>query len=293
MSLIGQGELMAITSSIVFGFTQILVRQGIQNASPVAAALIMNSMVSVGGLCIAIVSGTLINSTLPPILWYLVIGITGPGIARVMYYIGISRMGVSRTAGISSATPIWGVIFAAIFLGESPNTQIILGTLAVVFGVGVLSLQNDDSKSFKNWFQTAIFFALIASIAYAIPPILVKFAYKYQSTPAVGMFFSFAMGNIVLLSWKKVLPEKGLIKSNKKGLLILIIAGFGGITSSWFLWNAFSIADISTTLPLSRTAPIWVVIFSRIFLGKTEIINAKIWGGTVLVVLGGIAIVVS
>ena len=114
MNLIGQGELLAIASSITFGFTQILVRQGIQNASPVAAALIMNSMVSIGGLLIAIYSGTLMNSTLPPILWYLAIGITGPGIARVMYYIGISRMGVSRTAGISSATPIWGVIFAII-----------------------------------------------------------------------------------------------------------------------------------------------------------------------------------
>ena len=47
MNLIGQGELLAIASSITFGFTQILVRQGIQNASPVAAALIMNSMVSI------------------------------------------------------------------------------------------------------------------------------------------------------------------------------------------------------------------------------------------------------
>ncbi len=151
---------MAIASSIVFGFTQILVRQGIQNASPVSAALIMNSMVSMGGLLIAISSGTLMNSTLPPILWYLAIGITGPGIARVMYYIGISRMGVSRTSGISSATPIWGVIFATIFLGESPNTLIILGTLSIVFGVGVLSIQDDDSKSFKDWFQTAIFFCI-------------------------------------------------------------------------------------------------------------------------------------
>lgn len=293
MNLIGQGELMAIASSIVFGITQILVRQGIQNASPVSAALIMNSMVSMGGLLIAISSGTLMNSTLPPILWYLAIGVTGPGIARVMYYIGISRMGVSRTSGISSATPIWGVIFAIIFLGESPSTLIILGTLSVVFGVGVLSIQDDNSKSFKDWFQTAIFFALIASIAYAIPPILVKFAYKYQSTPAVGMFFSFAMGNIVLFSWRKVLPEKGLIKSNKKGLIILIIAGFGGIASSWFLWNAFAIADVTVALPLSRTAPIWVVVFSRIFLGKIEIINAKIWGGTILVVLGGISIILS
>lgn len=101
------------------------------------------------------------------------------------------------------------------------------------------------------------------------------------------------MGNIVLFSWRKVLPEKGLIKSNKKGLIILIIAGFGGIASSWFLWNAFAIADVTVALPLSRTAPIWVVVFSRIFLGKIEIINAKIWGGTILVVLGGISIILS
>ena len=107
------------------------------------------------------------------------------------------------------------------------------------------------------------------------------------------MFFSFAMGNIVLFSWRKILPEKGLIKSNKKGLLILITAGFGGIASSWFLWNAFTIADVTTALPLSRTAPIWVVVFSKIFLGKIEIISSKIWLGTILVVLGGISIVMS
>ena len=56
------------------------------------------------------------------------------------------------------------------------------------------------------------------------------------------------------------------------------------------LWTAFTMASVSTALPLSRIAPIWVLILSYFFLGKLETINRKTVLATVCVVTGGVLI---
>ena len=49
-------------------------------------------------------------------------------------------------------------------------------------------------------------------------------------------------------------------------------------------------SDVTVVLPLSRTAPIWVVLLSLIFMGDMERVNARLFGAAGLVVLGGFLI---
>ncbi len=287
---IGPGELLAIASSITFSVGQTLLRQGMRSVSPLATALIINGIVSLGGLLISLLNGTLLASRPQALLWYAAVGVTGPTIGRYCYLVGVSRIGLSRTVPISSAAPIWGTFLAVLFLGETPTPMVVLGTLGIVVGVSILGIQDDKSESFRTWFQGALVFPLIASLAYAAAPLFAKLAYAHQKTPAVGMFVSFATANCLLLLARPVLPGRRDMHGDARGLLWVGGAGLIGVCSSFMLWTAFTTASVSTALPLSRIAPIWVLILSYLFLGKLETINRKTVAATVCVVAGGVLI---
>ena len=290
ISTIGAGELLAILSSITFSIAQIFIRQGLRSATPLTAALIINSIVSLGGLSISIYRGTLFTSGLAPILWFVAVGFAGPGIGRIAAYIGITRMGLSRSVTISSSTPLWSTLIAITILGESPSGWTIFGTIGIVFGVALVSMREDDSQTFRSWLTGALVFPLIASVAYALPPTFSKMAYVYQQTPAVGMAIAFLTANCLLLTAKPFVPIMGKISAERKDVLLICAAGLLGIASSLSLWTAIMISTVSTTLPLSRTAPILVLLLSYIFLGKQEPITRRMVIGTLFVVLGGVLI---
>ncbi len=290
IQLIGPGELLAIASSITFSVAQTFLRQGIRSVSPLATALIVNGIVSVGGLVISLMKGTLLTSRPATILWYAAVGATGPTIGRYCYLIAVSRIGLSRTVPISSAAPIWGTLFAVLFLGEAPTPVVLFGTLGIVVGVSILGIQDDRSQSFRSWFQGALIFPLIASLAYAAAPIFAKLAYTHQLTPAVGMAVSFTTANCLLLAAKPILPGQKDICGDRAGLIWVGGAGLIGVCSSYMLWTAFTLSSVSTVLPLSRIAPIWVLILSYFFLGKLETINYKTVLATICVVIGGVLI---
>ena len=287
---IGPGQLLAIASSITFSVAQTFLRQGMRSVSPLAAALIVNGIVSLGGLTISLLNGALLASKAEAIFWYAAVGVAGPTIGRYCYLVGVSRIGLSRTVPISSAAPIWGTLFAILLLGETPTTMVLLGTLGIVIGVSILGIQDDKSQSFKSWFRGALIFPLAASLAYAIAPIFAKLAYTHQMTPSVGMAVSFATANCILLVTKPILPGQSDIRGDRRGLIWVGGAGAIGICSSYMLWTAFTMASVSTALPLSRIAPIWVLILSYFFLGKLETINRKTVLATICVVAGGVLI---
>ena len=290
VQLIGPGETLAIASSITFSVAQTLLRQGMRSVSPLATALIINGVVSLGGFAISLGKGTLLASKPEALFWYAAVGVTGPTIGRYCYLTGVARMGLSRTVPISSAAPIWGTFLAVAFLGEAPTAMVALGTLGIVIGVSMLGVQEDKSESFRSWFQGALVFPLAASLAYAAAPIFAKLAYAHQTTPGVGMAVSFATANVLLLLARPILPGQRDIRGDKSGLLWVGGAGLIGVCSSYMLWTAFTMASVSTALPLSRIAPIWVLILSYFFLGKLETINRRTVMATICVVAGGVLI---
>lgn len=254
------------------------------------AALIVNAIVCIGGLAVTLYRGTLLTSTWEPLLWYAAVGVVGPGIGRIALLIGINRMGLGRSVTISSCTPLWSTLIAVVLLGERPSFWVVMGTAAIVAGVALLSIQNDKSQGFRSWLQGTLIFPLVASIAYALPPIFAKMAYAHQATPAVGIAVAFFMANIVLIAFKSSVPIMGTYEIDRKAFLLLSTAGILNLLASGCLWTAILISSVSTTMPLSRVSPIVVVIFSYFFLGKQEIITRRVFTGAMFVVIGGVLI---
>ena len=174
-----------------------------------------------------------------------------------------------------------------VILGERPSVWVVLGTVAIVAGIALLSIPDDKSRNFRSWLQGTLIFPLVSSIGYALGPIFAKMAYAHQASPAVGIAVAFFMANVVIIAFKSLVPVMGSYQIDRKAFLMLSSAGILTLLAALCLWTAVLVSSVSTTMPLSRITPIIVVAFSYLFLGKQEIITRRVFIGAIFVVIGG------
>jgi drug/metabolite transporter (DMT)-like permease len=282
-------EHLAIASSLFYAGTLVSIRWGMMGGTPFAALLTVNSIVALGGLGAAAARGTLFTTTLIPLMWFALVGFFAQGIGTLAHFTGIERMGVSRSTSIQSSSPLWGAIFAVLALGERPGPVVIACTLAIVAGVVLLAVPEKRGGE-EGWFQGALIFPLISSVAYAFVPVFTKFAYAYQQTPLLGFGVAFAAGTLTMLAGRRILPGGGEIRATPGSLAIFAGAGVLNLAGAVLFWSALVGGDVSILLPISRLYPLWVLILSAVFLGGLEKITPRVALAGAMIFSGGAVI---
>ena len=134
------GILLALAAALVWGIGGVWIRIALQEIRPTTGAVF------------SLFIGLLLLFPLAQILhWDDVTGITAGvmltiffyGMAnfllgRFLNYSSISRIGLNKSIPIISSSPIFALILAVVYLDESVNAFIILGTLVVMAGVLVI-----------------------------------------------------------------------------------------------------------------------------------------------------------
>ncbi len=287
-SSIGLAEILALGSSVTYSCTFIFLRQGLRSGSPLAGVLIMDAIVGTLALTAAAGRGTLQTAALIPILWFALAGCVGQGLGQMASFTGIQRMGVSRAAPIQGSSPIWAIFFAVLILGERPGLPVWAGAGAVVIGVGFLSRPGEgESRSLRDWFRGALIFPLMASVLFAIMPVVAKFGFAHQSTPLVAIGAAFGSATVFLLISRFGAGLGGEIRADKRSLRWFAMAGLSTAASAGLFWTSLSMGDVSTVMPLSRMGPLWALLWSYLFLGDIERVTPRIFFAAIFIVAGG------
>jgi len=130
-----------------------------------------------------------------------------------------------------------------------------------------------------------IAFGIIAALAYGLSSVLIKQNLTGSTPPLVGAAISLLSGTLVLL----IIRARDLrinLAQNRKGVGYLLISGISaslGILSSYF---ALSMAPVVTVSPLQSTSPLFVMLWSYLFLRRLERITPRLILGTILVIFG-------
>lgn len=287
-SSIGLAEILALSSSLTYSFTFIFLRQGLRSGSPLAGVLIMGTIVGSLALVTAAARGTLQTSTLTPILWFALAGCVGQGMGQMASFTGIQRMGVSRSAPIQGSAPIWAILLAVLILGERPGLFVWVGAGCVVTGVGLLSQPKEGEEgSVWDWFQGALIFPLTASVMFAVMPVVAKFGFAHQNTPFVAIGAAFGSAVVFLCAARFGLGLGGELRVDSRSLRWFALAGLSTTLAAASFWTALTMGDVSIMMPLSRLGPLWVVLWTYLFLGHLERVTPRIFIAAFLIVSGG------
>ncbi len=288
---IGVGEIYAIASSLTYAVTLICLRQGIRSGTSLTALLLICTLNALFGLALSGLRGTLQAASWGALGWFVLTGSLGMGVGNLCAFIGIERMGVSRSTPVAAAAPLWGVIFAAAFLGERPGPPVLAGTLSIVGGVALLSLAREKGTGdFRSWFRGALVFPFAASVVLALIPVLAKFGFALHPDAFVGMGVAFGAGTLTLLAGRPFLPGGGRIGADGRAMGSFAAAAAFNLVASSFMWTAVLMGEVTIILPLSRLTPLWVVLLSYFFLGDLERITWPVALAALAVVAGGVLI---
>ena len=139
---IGAAALAGTAASLSYGFGINLMRRYL-TGYPAAAVACAN--LACGALVLApLAIYTWPERAIPPASWgsALLLGVLCTGIAFVLYYRLISRVGAARASTVTYLIPLFGVIWAWLLLGESVTlTMVLAGTL--ILGGVALSQQRE------------------------------------------------------------------------------------------------------------------------------------------------------
>ena len=132
------GVVLAITAAACWSISAVLARLGMQSGiRPSTGTFIsmISSLLLLGVLAIAINFDAVVNLLPLALLWFGLIGITNYVMGRQFNYLAINYIGVTKATPLFASAPVFAMILAVIFLGESVNPPIIIGTLTITGGL--------------------------------------------------------------------------------------------------------------------------------------------------------------
>jgi drug/metabolite transporter (DMT)-like permease len=211
---------------------------------------------------------------------YFAIGIVNMALPSLLYAFALIYIPASLAAILNSTSPIFGALFAALFLGERLTLLKLLGCAAGAVGVALVA--RPDAFSSTPMFGAAVAACLAACVCYGYTGVVVR-RYAAQA-PSRGIAVGSQLaGAVLLLPLLPFSPPTGeptvFAVSNLVALALL------GNALGMVLYFRL-IADVGATRALTVTylMPAFALIWGALFLG--EALPASALGGAVLILAG-------
>lgn len=280
-------ELWAIISAAAWAVDSILVRKGTAFSNPSTAALVsffVNAAVLVPYTFYQYPADKILQL---PNLLFVLSGIIQPAMVRVMFYIGIVRLGVSRAGPIRGTAPFFTVALAFFVLRERPELIVYLGGILTVAGTWMVSYKRAGES---KWRVIDLMFPLGAAMLASVSQNIRKIGLNNTNEPIIAATISTATSLVCLAGSMVFSRKRSSIALNRPCMPYYLGAAVFALVGQVCTFIALNSGQISVVAPLVNTTPLFVIGLSAMFLRVEETINRNAVIGAILLVAGIAAI---
>jgi DME family drug/metabolite transporter len=218
-------------------------------------------------------------------------GIIGLGLGDTLYMLSLKTIGVSRAVPITCTYPLFSLVWAFLFAGETITPKVVFGAVAIIFGIWIIStskmgetLEKSDEKLRLKGVVFAVLTAIAWSISISMINLAVKESQSLEQAYAVNTVRIMAV-SVLLFSSLASMGKLGSLKVGLENAVMLLAGGLVAIGLGWFLLAfSFTLIPESQAAPISSTTPLFSTLASLAFLH--EKVTAKIALGSIVVVAG-------
>jgi uncharacterized membrane protein len=272
---------LSLCAAVLSAAATILIRQGLRGSDPYTGFWI-NCMVGVAGLWVCVLfTGGLGEISARGVLLFAAAGLIGTVAGRLTRFLAIARVGASVAAAVINLTPLIATIFAIALLGERVTLPIVAGTIVIVAGTLLLSV-GGVRLGFRPWM---IVLPLASATCFGIVQVIRKVALGGIG-PIPGTAINLTTALIAFSAIMIGSGHRGIYTCRGRPLLYLIAAGIAENAGVLLTIVALNHGAVSVVTPLTAAAPIFVLLFTPLFLKGVEVLTARVVAGTVLIVLG-------
>lgn len=278
--------LFALGTSLAYAFADVIARFGLQRADPLVGAMMALAASVTLLFLLAIPTGAQFPAFGAHYFWMVAGGACNPGLFFVLFFIGISKMGVSRAAPIKGSSAIFAALLAVVFLGEEPAWYNLVGILLVVGGIAVIS----SGEETRHWRRVDMLWPLGAAVAASIAAICWRTGIQAFPDAVAGAAVAIASALVVVAAYTLTM-RRSQIRQNVRaswGLFMVSgsIEGFG----KFLYGSALQLGEVYRMLPVIQTSPLFVVLLSLMVLRRVERITWRVPIGAVFTVGGAILV---
>ena len=280
-------EVAALLASVSFALFAVYGWSGLRYSTPLTATVVSLAARTLTLGSAVVFFGGVPGFAMKALLVFVLLGVMQTGIS-LLTYIGLQRIGTSRSQPLRNSYPLWSAAIAIAIMGERAGVAVLLGTLLVVAGVVMISWKPEAAPPSYRWWH--VVFSMVAGFLAGVAFPLRRYGLTITNEP---VFFSFVVAIVSLVG---AIPytlwtggERKLIW-HRRALVDFFLSGFFEAFGALFTLMALTTGRVVIVSPIVATTPLFSLLISMIFLRGKEKITAITILGTVAVVAGTIAI---
>jgi uncharacterized membrane protein len=273
--------LFAVAAAVGFGVAGVLLKRGLQYTGPLSAAVVSVTVTTAFIWFLTIVS-TPLSRVLTWKVWpFLVAGLVAPGFARLLFFVGIDRIGVARAFSVMATAPLFAVALAIAFLGERPSPLLLVGAVAIATGGVLLARRGHDEA---RWRRRDMIFPALGALGFAVRDNLSRWGLRDYGDTLVAA--ATALVTSLAVMWGCAVVQRAQLHLPPAGLTFFALSGICEGLAYLAMWRALAIGEVSVVSPLVNAHSIVAIVLAAVFLRDLERVTWRIGLAAVLIVAG-------
>ncbi len=197
----------------------------------------------------------------------------------------IALLPLAEVQAIRFATPVFLVVFAALFLGERFRLVRLGAVTLGLGGVAVIVAPRLGTAELGGGALLGAGMALASAALAALAQTLIKAMSGTERSEAIAFYFlaTASVVSLATLPFGWVVPDGG-------AALLLVAIGATGAVGQLLLTESYRHADASALAPFTYVSMLWAVAIGFVWFG--EVPTWQTLGGAALIILSGVMIVV-
>lgn len=212
-------------------------------------------------------------------------------VGDLLYLRSLELAGVSWAMPVASVNPLWAVLFAALFVGETLSWKLAVGAALVVAGVILVSRSTAPAAPLDRRRQrSGLLLALLTALVWGIGQVVLKVA-TAELHSVVANSVRQPMGMAAMIGLNLVRGQWGhLRRMPARSWLIIVFASLVGTgVGSLLFVQAIQMVGAGRTAVLTSTSPLLAIPFAMLWLGERP--GRRTLIGTLLAVAGIVLVV--
>jgi drug/metabolite transporter (DMT)-like permease len=282
------GALWAAASGIGFGLFQSLNRRAIRDIDDAFVSTFLQLLIAAVALLCACAAtrdlDALADAPADAIAAFMAAGVVHFLLGWTFLNLSQKRIGAARTAPLLTLSPLFGLVVAAVTVGDLPSMAAVAAIAPMVAGAWLVS-------GGRRVRPADAVFGLGCALMWAISPVFTVEGLDGIASPllgvTLGMVASAAAYGVAMGATRRSIA--GIARG---ALAFKLIAGLLVALATWWRWIALDDASVGVVLALSLLSVPTVLFLAPLMVGRhVETVGPRVWAGSTLVVGGALALI--
>jgi drug/metabolite transporter (DMT)-like permease len=290
------GAVLAAASGVGFGLFQSVNVRALRGTDDSYASTFVQLAVAAVALAVASLASGEFDGVLDAPLWALgdfaLAGLLHFLAGWSMLNLSQHRVGAARTSPLLTTVPVFGVVIAAVTIGQLPGAITLFAIALMCTGAYVVAMRGGlESPRIADAVP-----GLTCAFLWALSPIFILRGLDGFDSPVAGLSIGLIVSVLAFaplyVLWRGGGPAWASVKGSVGALKAL--AGLLVAVSTWWRWAALEDASVGAVLALGLLSVPIVLFLAPVIAGRhVERVTLGLWAGAGLVISGALVLIAS